>query len=406
MRLSGAGRTGRTPLSSLRNEGPKPGSDRAFGNLESGRGKMPPETKKRLKGDKTLLVTGGAGFIGSHLVRRALQQGHKVVNLDKLTYASNLSGLADIAAMPSYRFVKGDIADRALVRSLMSDIQPDFVFHLAAESHVDRSIDDPSAFITTNLVGTFEVLEAALAAWSRYDDGKKANFRFVHVSTDEVFGTLGQTGIFDETTAYDPSSPYAASKAGSDHLARAWCRTYGLPVIVTNCSNNYGPFQHAEKFIPTVIRSVLAGDRIPVYGAGRNVRDWIYVEDHVEGLLDAAETGLPGETYLFGGRVERCNDDLCRMICTLLDGLHPCASGNSHADRITYVQDRPNHDFRYAIDPTATEAALGWRARTSIDDGLRATVYWYLDHPEAFMRDAEELGRLGLARTSAAVATA
>ncbi|HEX7776648.1 MAG TPA: dTDP-glucose 4,6-dehydratase [Parvibaculum sp.] len=367
---------------------------------------MPPENKKQAEPGKTLLVTGGAGFIGSHLVRRALALGHQVVNLDKLTYASNLAGLADLAAAPGYRFVQGDVADRACVRTLIADTQPDFVFHLAAESHVDRSIDDPAAFVTTNLVGTFEMLEAAFAAWSRYDEAKKTGFRFIHVSTDEVFGALGPTGVFDETTSYDPSSPYSASKAGSDHLARAWHRTYGLPVTVTNCSNNYGPFQHAEKFIPTVIRSALAGGKIPVYGTGQNVRDWIFVEDHVEGLLKAAEAGTPGETYLFGGGSERCNDDLCRLICNLLDELQPCTSGKAYADRISHVEDRPSHDFRYAIDSSSTRKALGWKAGTSLEEGLRATVRWYLAHPEAFMRDEGELARLGLARSSAVVETA
>ncbi len=361
---------------------------------------MPSKAEYGKQTGKTVLITGGAGFIGAHLVRRAVQTGHRVVNLDKLTYASNPDNLADISGASNYRFVHGDVADRGLVRDLVAETQPDFVFHLAAESHVDRSIDEPAAFITTNLVGTFEMLEAMLAAWTRYDGAKKSAFRFIQVSTDEVFGTLGPTGAFDETTAYDPSSPYSASKAGSDHLARAWYRTYGLPVIVTNCSNNYGPFQHAEKFIPTVIRSALSGGDIPVYGTGENIRDWIFVGDHVEGLLKAAETGAPGKTYLFGGRAERRNDELCRLICGILDQMRPRATG-IHSDRITYVQDRPSHDFRYAIDPMKTQNALGWRANTSLDDGLRTTIGWYLDHPEAFTREAHELGRFGLSRTRA-----
>ena len=331
---------------------------------------------------QTYLITGGAGFIGSHLVRRVCRAGHRVINLDKLTYAGNLENICDVADRPGYRLVKGDIADHDLVRRLIMQEKPDTIFHLAAESHVDRSIDSPSDFIQTNLVGTFALLEGAREAWHTYAPEKKSRFRFIHVSTDEVFGQLGPDGSFREDSPYDPSSPYSASKAGSDHLARAWLRTYGLPVIVTNCSNNYGPYQHAEKLIPSIIRSALAGIPIPIYGRGKNVRDWIYVGDHVDGLIKAADAGAPGATYLFGSGAEQNNDALCGMVCEALDAAFPANDGRRYIEQIRHVEDRPGHDFRYAIDPARTCAALGWKADTSLNEGLRRTVDWYLCHPK------------------------
>lgn len=345
------------------------------------------------------LVTGGAGFIGSALVRRLVRWGYSVVNIDKLTYAANKEALAAVEASHNHRFVEGDIADRNLMRQIMADESPDVVFHLAAESHVDRSIDRPTDFIKTNIVGTFELLESALVVWSKYCPEKRERFRFLHISTDEVFGMLGDEGVFCETSPYKPSSPYSASKAGSDHLARAWFHTYGLPVIVTNCSNNFGPFQHPEKFIPTVIRNAIAGSAIPIYGTGENVRDWIFVEDHVDGLIKASQTGQAGETYLFGGRAERSNLDLARSICCILDALVPKPSGKSYVDQITFVQDRPHHDFRYAVDPTKSECELEWCIGTAHDVGLERTIRWYLEFPGFFLRDSGELERQGVSRS-------
>jgi dTDP-glucose 4,6-dehydratase len=354
-----------------------------------------PSTPER---ERTVLVTGGAGFIGSHLVRRAARAGYRVVNLDKLTYAGNLESLHDVADLPNYRFVHGDVADRKLVRDLVVEIEPDVVFHLAAESHVDRSIDEPADFVLTNLVGTFVLLEASLAAWLSYERSKKESFRFVHVSTDEVFGQLGPEGFFTERTAYDPSSPYSASKAGGDHLVRAWNRTYRLPVIVTNCSNNFGPFQHPEKFIPTIIHNALSGSDIPIYGKGQHIRDWIFVEDHVDGLFKAADAGVPGATYLFGGGAALRNDELCRLVCAALDAARPAKGGKKYKDQITFVEDRPGHDLRYAIDSAASNTVLGWSAVISLERGLERTVEWYLRHPDWFARDTAQLKRLGLAR--------
>ena len=347
---------------------------------------------------KVALITGGAGFIGACLVRRLVGEGIRVVNLDKLTYASNPASLLPLEGNEDYQFVRGDITDRHLVQRLFADTKPDLVFHLAAESHVDRSIDEPGDFVRTNIVGTFELLEAAYEAWSSYPSGKREAFRFLHISTDEVFGMLDDEGIFTEKSSYKPSSPYSASKAGSDHLVRAWHNTYGLPVIVTNCSNNFGPFQHPEKLIPTVILNAIAGKDIPIYGTGKNIRDWIYVDDHVRGLIAAAERGEPGETYLFGGRAERTNESLARSICELLDRWHPNPSGQTYAEQITFVTDRPHHDFRYAIDPTKSERELGWRIGTSHEEGLEKTVRWYLDMPGAFLQNVGKLERLGLAR--------
>jgi dTDP-glucose 4,6-dehydratase len=320
-----------------------------------------------------LLVTGGAGFIGSAVVRAAISQGHQVVNLDALTYAANLSNLASVDSDPAYRFVQADIRDRAALDGVFAAHQPDVVMHLAAESHVDRSIDGPAAFVDTNVTGTLTLLEAAKAFWNGSRD-----FRFHHISTDEVFGSLGPVGRFRETTPYAPRSPYAASKASSDHLVRAFGDTYGLPVVVTNCSNNYGPFHFPEKLIPVVILNALRGLPIPVYGQGLNVRDWLYVEDHANALLTVAERGTTGRTYCIGGNAEARNIDLVRKICALMDDLHP--SGAPHERLITFVTDRPGHDARYAIDAGRIRAELGWQPTVTLDEGLARTVRWYLEN--------------------------
>jgi dTDP-glucose 4,6-dehydratase len=348
-----------------------------------------------------LLVTGGAGFIGSATVCTAVHAGHDVLTIDKLTYAGRLEAVSEIISSPRHRFIKADIVDEAAVAAALRDFDPDAVLHLAAESHVDRSVDDSAAFIETNVRGTFVLLEVALRHWSGLHGQRRDGFRFIHVSTDEVFGTLAEDGCFNATSRYAPNSPYAASKAAGDHLARAWHRTYGLPVTVTNCSNNYGPRQHAEKFIPTVIRYALADAPIPLYGTGGNIRDWLYVDDHVAGLMATLQQGRPGETYLFGGRGEMRNLDLAGMICTLLDARRPRRDGKSYAEQITFVADRPGHDWRYAIDPSQTEQALGWRARERLESGLDKTVGWYLANP-GFLTPVSELGRLGTRTAKAA----
>jgi dTDP-glucose 4,6-dehydratase len=348
-----------------------------------------------------ILVTGGAGFIGSAVVRRAIGAGHDVLTFDKLTYAGRREALTEVAGSPRHQFVQADIADRDAVEEAFADFDPDVVLHLAAESHVDRSIDGPAVFIETNIAGTFVLLEAALRHWSRAVDNRRESFRFVQVSTDEVFGTLGATGTFARDSRYAPNSPYAASKAAGDHFARAWHRTYGLPVIVTNSSNNYGPWQHAEKLIPTVIRYALAGRPIPIYGTGTNVRDWLHVEDHAAGLLAVAERGQAGDTYLFGGRCEVANRRLAEMICLLLDARCPRADGRSYAHQITFVRDRPGHDSRYALDPSDCERTLGWRNTVALQSGLAATVDWYLAN-SAWLTPVEELGRLGTRRAAPA----
>ena len=328
----------------------------------------------------TVFVTGGAGFIGSALVRRLVQQTDRhIVNIDKLTYAGNLDSLAAISTAPNYTFEKADIADAARMRELFDRFQPDSVVHLAAESHVDRSIDGPAPFIETNIVGTFVLLQEALRQFE-----SKRHFRFLHVSTDEVFGSLDTFGRFSPTTPYDPSSPYSASKAASDHLARAWQRTYGLPVVVTNCSNNYGPYHFPEKLIPLTILKGLSGQPMPVYGKGENIRDWLYVEDHVEALQLALDQGEPGQTYLIGGNAERRNIDVVREICALLDELAPTDS--KHEELITFVPDRPGHDLRYAIDASLTHAALKWHPKETFESGLRKTVQWYIDNEEWWQR--------------------
>jgi dTDP-glucose 4,6-dehydratase len=343
-----------------------------------------------------LLVTGGAGFIGSAVVRLAVQRGHEVVNLDAMTYAANEANVASVAQSNLYSFEKADIRDRAALDRIFATHNPDAVMHLAAESHVDRSIDGPADFIETNITGTFNLLEAARTHWTRA--GKPDSFRFHHISTDEVFGSLGPEGQFTETTPYDPRSPYSASKAASDHLVRAWHETYGLPVVLTNCSNNYGPYHFPEKLIPVVILNALHGKPIPVYGKGENVRDWLYVEDHADALLLVVQKGAVGRSYNIGGENERRNIDLVRTICTLLDEMAPKAT--PYSDQITFVTDRPGHDARYAIDPSRIREELGWRPSVTVEEGLRRTVRWYLDN-EAWWRpllDCKGVGeRLGKA---------
>lgn len=386
-----------------------------------------------------ILITGGAGFIGSNLVRLLVSHGHQVLNIDKLTYAGNPNSLADLTNHPAYQFLQADICDAPAMRTAFADFQPHWVMHLAAESHVDRSIDGPGAFIQTNILGTYTLLEVALEYWRGLPEAENGDqkaggsekesenkgrkflyplstichplsqksFRFLHVSTDEVYGSLGATGFFAETTPYNPHSPYSASKAASDHLARAWHDTYGLPVIVTNCSNNYGPFQFPEKLIPVVILKALRGESIPVYGTGENIRDWLYVEDHAEALLTAISHGTPGQTYNIGGNNEMRNIDLVRLLCRLLDDCVESGklnaesrNGKSFAEQITFVTDRPGHDLRYAIDAAKIRDHLGWQPQQDHQSGFRKTVAWYLDN-EAWWRPilngTYQLQRLGKA---------
>ena len=327
-----------------------------------------------------ILVTGGAGFIGSTLVRHLIAETeHEVLNFDCLTYAGDRRTLQAVEDNPRYRFVKADIRDQASVRSALAEFQPDVVTHLAAESHVDRSIDGPAAFIHTNVVGTFNLLAESLAYWRSLGAERRDRFRFHHISTDEVFGSIGE-GSFTESTPYDPRSPYSATKASADHLARAWRHTYGLPVIVTNCSNNYGPYQFPEKLIPLMITRAMAGESLPVYGAGANVRDWLEVGDHARALTTVFESGAPGETYLIGGRSERTNLDVVRAVCAVLDKISPRSDTARHQDAIAYVVDRPGHDQRYSVDPTKLERELGWRPRETFETGIEKTVRWYLDN--------------------------
>lgn len=329
---------------------------------------------------KKIIVTGGAGFIGSGLVRYLISETeHHVLILDKLTYAGNLISLKDVSSSPRYQFVEGDICDRELIEKLLKNYQPDAIMHLAAESHVDRSIDGPADFIKTNILGTFNLLEASLAYWNKRD--RFPHFRFQHISTDEVFGSLGSTGLFREDTPYDPSSPYSASKASSDHLVRAWHRTYGLPVLLTNCSNNYGPYHFPEKLIPLIISNALKGKQLPVYGDGFQIRDWLYVEDHVRALSTVLERGVTGETYNVGGDSEKTNIDVVRTICRTLDELKPDAQG-PYSRLITHVQDRPGHDRRYAIDCTKLKNQLGWKQQVDFETGIKNTVNWFLNNQE------------------------
>ncbi len=337
-----------------------------------------------------ILVTGGAGFIGSAVVRLAIARGHSVVNVDALTYAACLDNLASVAEHTNYAFEQVDIRNRAVLDAVFTKYAPDAVMHLAAESHVDRSIDGPTDFIETNVKGTFNMLEAARSYWQ--SQGKPESFRFHHISTDEVFGSLGPTGMFTEDTPYDPHSPYSASKASSDHLVRAWRETYGLPVVLTNCSNNYGPYHFPEKLIPVVILNALAGKPLPIYGDGENMRDWLYVEDHADALLLVLEKGALGRSYNIGGENERTNLELVKTLCGILDYLHPRDEG-SYADLITFVTDRPGHDARYAIDPSRILNELGWRPSVTLEEGLEKTVQWYLDN-ENWWRPL--LGRTGV----------
>jgi dTDP-glucose 4,6-dehydratase len=328
-----------------------------------------------------ILVTGGAGFIGSALIRLCLRDTeHHILNVDKLTYAANLDNLSDLPLNNRYSFSQGDIADSDFVKRAFRDFQPDAIMHLAAESHVDRSIDGPQVFIQTNIVGTYVLLDATRAYWERLPPDRRDAFRFHHISTDEVFGTLGSEGLFREDTAYAPNSPYSASKASSDMLVRAWHHTYGLPTLVSNCSNNYGPFQFPEKLLPTVIFAALEGRPIPVYGKGENIRDWLFVEDHARALLRILEKGTPGETYNVGGNAERKNIDLVRDICHILDELAPTSNHRPHENLITFVTDRPGHDLRYAIDAAKIKRELGWEPQLNLNEGLRRTVRWYIDN--------------------------
>jgi dTDP-glucose 4,6-dehydratase len=328
-----------------------------------------------------IIVTGGAGFIGSAVIRKLIStRDWHVLNLDKLTYAGNLESLASIENSPKYQFVRADICDRDHVRKIVYDFKPDGIMHLAAESHVDRSIDGPGDFIQTNIIGTYNLLEVCRSYWNGLSETARAKFRFHHVSTDEVYGSLGDHGLFTEETPYQPNSPYSASKASSDHLVRAWHETYGLPVITTNCSNNYGPFHFPEKLIPLMILNALEGKSLPVYGKGENIRDWLYVEDHAEALITVFEKGRLGETYNIGGYNEKKNIDVVKMICQLLDELSPRKDGMSYEKQIAFVPDRPGHDLRYAIDASKITRELGWRPNESFESGIRKTVQWYLSN--------------------------
>jgi len=335
----------------------------------------------------TLLVTGGAGFIGGNFIHFAIRQGDvRVVTLDKLTYAGNLDSLASLKNHPRHRFVQGDIGDRALVRRLLQEHRPDAVVNFAAESHVDRSIDGPAAFIETNVVGTFNLLDCIRESWAELPGEARGAFRFLHVSTDEVYGSLGAEGRFTETTPYAPNSPYSASKAASDHLVRAWHHTYGLPTLTTNCSNNYGPYQFPEKLIPLMILKALRGEPLPIYGDGGNVRDWLYVEDHCRAIWRVLEVGRPGEVYNIGGESERTNLEVVDILCRLLDERLPQSPHRPHGGLKTFVTDRPGHDRRYAIDAGKVRGELGWTPMESFDSGLRRTVDWYLSNPDWYGR--------------------
>ncbi|MFA7230312.1 MAG: dTDP-glucose 4,6-dehydratase [Victivallaceae bacterium] len=333
---------------------------------------------------RKIIVTGGAGFIGSALIRHLISHtDYHVLNFDKLTYAGNLSSLKEVESNPRYSFVRGDICDRAAVENVLTGFQPDGVMHLAAESHVDRSIDGPAEFLNTNILGTGNLLECSREYWQQLSAERKACFRFQHISTDEVYGSLGDDGLFLETTPYSPRSPYSASKAASDHLVSAWFHTFGLPVLITNCSNNYGPYHFPEKLIPLIILNALDGKKLPVYGKGDNIRDWLYVDDHAKALHLVLEKGVPGETYNVGGNNERTNLEVVETICNVLDELAPLQrleGLHNYRDLITFVADRPGHDKRYAIDATKLRTQLGWMPEENFDSGIRKTVQWYLDN--------------------------
>ncbi len=329
-----------------------------------------------------ILITGGSGFIGSSLVRLLIQnKNHTILNLDKLTYAANSNNLLDVMHNPRYTFVRGDIGNIKILKKTFANFQPDRVYHLAAESHVDRSIDSPMAFINTNILGSYHLLEASLSYYNTLPKGRAKTFRFIHVSTDEVFGSLGiKERPFDRLTAYNPRSPYSASKAASDHIAKAWYHTYGLPVIITNCSNNYGPFQFPEKFIPLVIINCLQEKKLPVYGTGSNVRDWLHVNDHCKALEMIGERGSLGQTYMLGGNSERTNLEIITHLCQILNKSIPKAAGKDYIDLVEYVNDRPGHDLRYAVDISQTTKEIGWEPLINLETGLFNTVRWYLDH--------------------------
>ena len=356
---------------------------------------------------KKIAVTGGCGFIGSALVRLLLAEtDYEILNIDKLTYAANLASIPGATDNPRYRLVKDDIADAAAMQKIFEDFRPNAVMHLAAESHVDRSIDGPQEFITTNIVGTFTLLQEALRYWRRLPREDAEQFRFLHVSTDEVFGSLGPAGLFSEESLYRPNSPYSASKASSDHLVRAWRRTYGLPVLITNCSNNYGPYQFPEKLIPHMIIKGVFGEQMPVYGDGLNVRDWLYVEDHARALVLVLEQGALGETYNIGGKNERTNLHIVETICDHLDRLSPRGEQSRRA-LITFVHDRPGHDRRYAIDATKVETALGWRAQECFETGIEKTVAWYLKNRDwwrSILERGYEAKQIGIASKATAAA--
>lgn len=335
-----------------------------------------------------LLITGGCGFIGSNFILKQLDEtSNHILNLDSLTYAGNRDNLTSVESNPKYEFVHGDITDPQLISRLFADFQPDSVVHFAAESHVDRSIDSPMAFVQTNVLGTATMLDASLKYCE--DKNMKDKFRFLHVSTDEVYGSLGDTGLFQETTPYDPSSPYSASKAGSDHLVRAWHRTYGFPALITNCSNNYGPYQFPEKLIPLMIVNCLDNKPLPVYGKGLNVRDWLFVADHCDALYETLLKGRPGESYNIGGHNEKTNIFIVKTICDILDELHPKPDGTSYSDLISYVEDRPGHDLRYAIDASKIKNTIGWTPKETFETGILKTIEWYLKH-EAWWRRIQE----------------
>lgn len=355
---------------------------------------------------RRILVTGGAGFIGSALVRHLIANTrHQVLNVDKLTYAGDIRSLNGVSNSPRYEFVQADVCDTTAVRTAINEFRPEVVTHLAAESHVDRSIDRPADFVQTNIVGTSVLLAECLDYWRGLDADARERFRFHHISTDEVFGSLGASGHFTETTTYDPRSPYSASKASSDHLVRAWGHTYALPTIVTNCSNNYGPYHFPEKLIPLMIIKGLSGEPLPIYGDGMNVRDWLHVDDHARALTSVFEAGRVGETYVIGGRAERNNREVVEQVCLVLDRLRPRADGGSYRRQITHVADRPGHDRRYAIDPTKLERELGWFAQETFESGLEKTARWYLENEwwwRPILADSYAGQRLGLAGSDVA----